>query len=315
MEQRSENPAFGRKVFFLNPTYAIQKVVIGQLKEEEYEVYVLQDYRYVKNILRHYPDSICFINVDEQLSVEGWIRFINSFNKDEILKTIYLGVTTERLPKAERDQFLYKVKIPAGMISLNKQILEVAATIKSILELCGAKGRRQYIRAQCSKDNTSYVSWTKDRSTFQFKLQDISSVGAAIVIPEKYFDLFKQNDLLRDLVIVLGSKSVKSNAVVFAIKDNSEKKTKTGVLFYTQGISHTSKDLIREYVFRTLDSSVFASAAGEPFDAFDYEKETEEEKEQKKKEEAFLMDAPKKDDEVPEQKKENTESAEDKKNE
>ncbi len=214
---------------------------------------------------------------------------------------------------------MFKAKIPAGMITLNRQILDVANAIKGILTICGAKGRRQYIRAQCSKDNTSYVSWTKDRLTFQFKLQDISSVGAAIIIPEKYFGIFKQSDLLRDIIFVLGSKSVKANAVIYAIKDNPEKKSKSGILLYTQGISHSSKELIREYVFRTLDSSVFASAAGEPLDAFDYEKETEDEKQQKKAEDAFLINDSNKDDEISEKEhadqKENTESAEDKKNE
>ena len=41
MEYR-ENPIFGRKVFFLNPTLSIQNVFVRKLQDLEYEVYTIE---------------------------------------------------------------------------------------------------------------------------------------------------------------------------------------------------------------------------------------------------------------------------------
>ena len=41
----AENPPFGRKVFFLNPTFSVLRQVIKILRESEYEIYTIDDYQ------------------------------------------------------------------------------------------------------------------------------------------------------------------------------------------------------------------------------------------------------------------------------
>ena len=65
---KSGNPVTGRKVYFLNPTYTLRDHIISALWDSEYEVYIIEDYQYVKNVLRKNPNSILYINIDVQLS-------------------------------------------------------------------------------------------------------------------------------------------------------------------------------------------------------------------------------------------------------
>src|SRR5574344_206655 len=176
-EAHRDNPVYGRKVFFLNPPYSVRKYVITSLQEMEYEVYTIDDYRDAKNILRHYKDSICFVNIDETLTADSWFNFITSFENDESLNSIFLGVVSERMRKSDKDLFLLKTKIPAGFIPLNGKIDDITETFRGILEINGAKGRRQYVRASCANDKDAILLYTTDSKMYQMKLLDLSSVG------------------------------------------------------------------------------------------------------------------------------------------
>ena len=43
---------------------------------------IIDNYKDATNMLRQYRDSICFINVDAQLSIAAWFNFIKSFVED-----------------------------------------------------------------------------------------------------------------------------------------------------------------------------------------------------------------------------------------
>ena len=284
-DEHHDNPIFGRKVFFLNPPYSVRKVVLGNLQEMEYEIYVIDDYKDAKNILRHYKDSICFINVDEQLTPEAWFNFVTSFEDDEILKTIFLGIITERLRKADKDQFMLKANIPAGLIPLNGRLDDITETFNGILEINGAKGRRQYVRAQCAKDPNAVLFYTVGGKMYQFKLLDISSVGTAAILPPQFKDLLQPNSVMRDITISLGTKQLVLSAAVFAIKENE--KFLTLVLLFMKGTLSSTKSVIREYVFKTLSSDMINSITGESQDGENYDYKP---REVKKNDDAFLLD-------------------------
>lgn len=285
MEEHHDNPVFGRKVFFLNPPYSIKKVVLGKLQELEYEIYVIEDYRDAKNILRHYKDSICFINVDEQLSSDAWFNFITSFEKDESLKSIFLGIISERMKKPDKDMFMLKANIPAGFISLTGSLNDITETLQGILEINGAKGRRQYVRAQCAADKTAMLFYTSNGKMYQMKLLDISSVGSAVILPFQYKDLVQPNSIMREVTLTLGTKQVQLSTAVFAIKESE--KFLTLVLLFLKGTPYTVRSIIRDFVFDTLNKEMFSAITGEKKDDTNYNLKLSEDK---KKDDAFLID-------------------------
>src|SRR5574344_2154959 len=87
-----ENNIFGRKVFFLCPSFDFRKIIIDRLFNLEYETYIINNVADAKNILLHFPDAICFINIDTTMESLHWLNFIHSFELDPVLSTIFLGI-------------------------------------------------------------------------------------------------------------------------------------------------------------------------------------------------------------------------------
>lgn len=267
-QEHHDNPIYGRKVFFLNPPYSIKKVVLGRLQEMEYEVYSIDDYRDAKNILRHYNDSICFINIDDQLTPDEWLNFISSCSTDDSLKSIFFGVMSEHPRKSDKDMFMLKAAIPAGFISTSGKLDDITDTLKGILEINGAKGRRQYVRTQCVQDKDAMMYYTTTDKMYRFKLIDISSVGAAALLPLQFKSTFQPNSVLQDVSVSLGAKQVHMSAAVFAIKDSV--KYSTLVILFIKGTSSATRATIRDYIFESLQKAMLDSIVGEEKDSNDY---------------------------------------------
>jgi hypothetical protein len=285
MESR-ENPAFGRKVFFLNPVFSTRNVVINRLIEDEFEVYIIDDYRDAKNVLRKYPDSICFINVDDQLSHEQWLNFIKSCETDPSLKSIFLGILSSRINKADRDQFMLKVSIPAGFIMMNERLEDITETIEGILNINGAKGRRQYVRTNCSSDPDAILLVRIENKIYKMRLLDISVVGTACILAPQYKDMFQTNSVIRDVFVTIGKKSFTCSVAVYAIV--ADRQYCKLVLLFMQGLPYAAKKLIRTYITTKLQQTVNDIVKGNIRDMTDYSKPAEDAK--KTEEDAFLFE-------------------------
>jgi hypothetical protein len=281
-----ENPVFGRKVFFLNPPYNVSQFVLKQLREDEYEIYVIDDYHNVKNILRHFPESICFLNIDDQLTTDQWFNFIVSFEQDPSLKTILPGILASRTRKSEKEHFLLHAAIPAGFIPTNGSMEDLTETIRGILELNGAKGRRQYVRAKCSHDPTAVVHFTSGNRVIPFQLLDISTVGLACAIPPSLGLAFQPNSVIRDVTIILGAKRIQCSTAVYSVKNDETESSL--VLLFMKGTPFSVKKTIREYIARAHQYEMRISIQNDQPDETDYSIPP---RLQRASEEAFLVNA------------------------
>ncbi|MBQ0002072.1 MAG: hypothetical protein KBT21_00900 [Treponema sp.] len=265
---QSENPIFGRKVFFLNSPYAIKTSVIERLRTNEYEAFYIDDVGFAKPILRQNPDSICFINIDYGFSIKEWFNFVVSFQKDEILKTIYIGILSQKIRLADKNQFLLKTEIPGGFIMLDEGLDKITEKIIKICEINGAKGRRQYVRLDCKQKTDATVHIEKNGRLFTMKLIDISSCGFACAIAVKEKERFTEKEVLKNIIISLGKKSINCEAAIFAIKDGLP--FATIVMLLMPSTPSATRTLIRNYVFSSLQESINISINGIIKDTTDY---------------------------------------------
>lgn len=250
MSEQRENPAFGRKIFFLNPTLKLKNTVIDSLRKQEFEVYILDDYHYAKGILRRNENAICYINIDEVMPIYAWFNFIKSFEYDESLKTIFIGILSSTIKKMEKDQFLLNTSIPGGFITLSDYPEDILETLVGILNINGAKGRRKYVRLNCDKTDKADILCSMGSKTYKMHLLDISAVGFACQIPIKYMSLFPKNTVVPNITITLASKSVTCSAAVFAA---TEKESSCLLVFLMlKGTPSETKATIREYVTLSL---------------------------------------------------------------
>lgn len=247
--EASKVDLFGRKIFFLNPAYSVRNEVITELQNEEYEVYIIESYRDAKNLLRLNENAILFINVDAQLAMNSWYNFIRTFEKEDVLSSIYIGIISERIRPADRELFLTTAQIPAGITMLDTDMKFITESILGVLKEANAKGRRQYVRANLSHDKEASLFWNHGTKMYKLKLLDISSVGMSVKVPPALSRIVGKNFILRDVTLRLGSKQIVIEAVVFAVKEIPD-----GIIWVLLLLPNTStktRSIIRQYVSET----------------------------------------------------------------
>ncbi len=282
-----ENNIFGRKVFFLCPTFDFQKIIIERLFNLEYEVYVIHNVADAKNILIHYPDSICFINIDSSLDSPQWFNFVHSFEQDPVLSTIFLGIISHQNKIRDKELFLLNAEIPAGFISTAANYDELTKTFVNILELNGAMGRRKYIRTDCSRDRFVFARLTVSTETYDLKIKDISSIGFSVDIPIIYENQIKLNLVVRNCTIKIHDKSIIEPCTM--IIANPQGENIHVVMVFLKGMSFASKAVIRSYIHSNLQKNLAEILRGCIPDTTDYSVSSSEESDIK---EPFTISSP-----------------------
>ena len=266
------NPPFGRKVFFVNPSFKVQTKMLNVLRENEYEVYIIQKWRDVKNFLGKNPDSICFFSVDSQMPLLSWMAMVDTFGKDKVLSTTICGFLTENAIK-DSAKVMEVVHLDAGYNTTSGDDSKVLRVLQNVLDVYGAKGRRQHVRCSCFKEN-AYVYFTLtdaggNPSMFQMKIVDISSATVAVEVPEVLRGKLKVGIVFQSVIITLNGRQLNTGLKVFLMK-RTEKDTEIAIFAYPSSLSFEAKTYIRNFIFTTLQKEMERSINGLPEDKTDY---------------------------------------------
>lgn len=263
-----ENPIFGRKVFFINPPFVVEKHIIEWLKELEYDIYIIKNYQHAKAVLRRYENAICFINIDEQLSLKGWYNFIKSFESDLGLKSVFLGIMAARVGTTEVNKFLMNLKLPGGYISLNVMAEELMEKFHGILQLNGAKGRRKYLRLDCDHLDTvnGYVAY--GNKLYNMTVENISSIGISCSFDKDIAFVFAKNTVLNNVSLSLGRWSVITQSVVFEVKTMNNKNI--AILLFIKETPKEIKTSIRRFIYDVMTKRLDEFVASSVLDLENY---------------------------------------------
>ncbi|MBQ0039427.1 MAG: hypothetical protein KBS64_03245, partial [Treponema sp.] len=253
-----ENPVFGRKVFFINASFNIEQLAKGRLRDMEYETYIIEDFKQAKCILRSNPDSICLVNLDHvgsnSLTVVQYLNFILSCEEDETLSTIFFGVLSINTSPKQMDLFFYNLKLPCGYVPASPNREDFAETLSCILDVNGAKGRRQYVRATCEVSGNAFIDLPLVNSSVKLPLVDFSSVGLACKIPEKMSGLIPANASLPNVDLWLYG--VKFPAPLVVLKEYKKGDINVLVTLFAKNITMEVRNKVRSYVFRILEGNI-----------------------------------------------------------
>lgn len=211
----SWDPAFGRKVIFINPGLVLKTGVIPALIEREYEVYYVEEPRYTKTLLRKFPDSICFFDIDSGMSEEEYLHLILSIENDPDFVNVLVGVISRKTGSTQRN-FILNVQLSAGYIPRSGNKDEMIESIAGVCDLNDAKGRRQYVRVSIPDRSEAVFSCTTNSRQVKLSVRDISAVGFAcdaIGMTEADFVL---NSILQGK-LSLGRLELQCTAVLYAM--------------------------------------------------------------------------------------------------
>lgn len=263
---------WGRKIFFLNPHESLFPV-ISDLRAAEYEIYTIENYRDVKGMLKRYPDSMLFINVDDQLPHESWLNFVLSLKEDQAFSNVLVGLLTHGLKKEITDKFMKYADLTGGIINVSESRTLVLHSINSVLKINNAKGRRKYVRAICVGDTKVQIIITVSGKMYVLKVFDISTVGVACSTKQSMdITSIKPKTIFRRSTIALNGVQYAVDLLVLAIKPNKDENML--VCLFMPGMQASIKQKIRSYVFSTLQKRLLNSVLDMPKDTQDYTKES-----------------------------------------
>lgn len=250
MEYR-ENPMFGRRVFFLNPPLSVENSVLPVLKDQDYEVYVIREYACAKPVLKLNENAICFIFIDDELTFDGWFNFIKSFETDDSLKSIFLGVLSLKAKPKDQEHFMMNLKLPGGFVMLEKNMETSTETIEGILKINGAKGVRKCIRLELKDNNDVNGYFTNGTMLYSFRLVDISSLGFAAVVPAKMGGYFQKGRVIPNVSITMKRYSFVCSIVVYNAKVTGD--TCLVVMMLHPETSKNVRKKIHDFVYESLE--------------------------------------------------------------
>ncbi len=265
--QQPAGPAFGRKVFFLNPSFSVRTHIITLLRVLEYEVYTISDYRRVKSYLRVHHDAVLFINTESQLHIPAWQNLIKSIKQDSVFNSTIIGIVNEHLSPTELKLLTDDPNITGGVFHLEGQFKAILPTIERKLNDLGAKGRRQYVRTICMNDTSARFLWIQDGKLFTAQIVDISTASVAVLITQKELP-FVQGRGEIFATIQLGQKQIQTKAKVLVIKPSGN--NFAAIFIINEQTPQESIQAIREYVFETLEIAMLKTVEGLSIDKTDY---------------------------------------------
>ncbi|MCR4741521.1 MAG: hypothetical protein K5866_01430 [Treponema sp.] len=264
-----ENPIYGRKIFFCNPSLFIENFIIDALRQDDFEVYVLHDFSYAKPLLMLYPDSMCYFDIDSDLSFSAWYNFLKSFSTDKLSST-YLGIISETAKKEDTEKFLMNLRLPGGFINISNKSDKLVKQFSEILDLNGAKGRRKYIRLDTTKmkDVRGYLSFGD--KLFSIAIKDISVAGFACTYKKDLMSLFRKNMHLQNVCLNIGRKSIVSSCIIFNTFISPDGNA-TSILMFTNENSKAIINDIRGFIIDNYVSQVDEIISTLPLDHTNYD--------------------------------------------
>lgn len=170
---------FGRKVFFIAPDATlIPSSFMENLCTLGYESHIvarsgdmLSDG--IKKITENFPDALIFFNINASAPGMSWHQFIRQIRQENA--RLAVGVVFEAMNQehVHHVQAEYGSDLTAECIALSQgKEKENFASILSVLEKSGAKGRRNNIRAKCNGE--SHISFKQGSLNFHAKLDDVN---------------------------------------------------------------------------------------------------------------------------------------------
>jgi len=238
----------GRKIFFLYPTVVVQNRVITELIQQEYEVYIVKDKDKLKRVLRYYPDSIVFVDINEQMPENQWDIWITGVKEASDTKNVAIGIVTSHDDEQLKKKYLQTLKLPCGYTVVKSDLDKTNANIMSILEEAGAKGRRKYIRVNTERDVNTTINLPLHGSFIKGQIRDVSVVGISCTLdgsPE-----ISKNALIKDIQIKLQSSLLKAEGIFFGSR--TEGLETVYVILFTQRIDPEVRTKVHKFIQNNL---------------------------------------------------------------
>jgi hypothetical protein len=249
----------GKKIFFLYPSAIIQNEIAAELIQQEFEVYLMRDHLALRRILKKYPNSIVLVNLDDQMDEKSWEAWIRGVMSDDATADIVIGVLSSVDDPSLQRKYVNNLKVAGGFVHIKKNIKQSIIQLVEILNAVDAKGRRKYIRATTSDNETlTTINVPYNGEFVKGTIKDISVAGLSCSFASD--PMIGKNSLIKDIQIKLQSNILKAEGIIFGSRLDGV--AKIYVIIFTQRTDPAVRTKIRKYIQSNLQAKMDAVIAG-----------------------------------------------------
>jgi hypothetical protein len=242
----------GKKIFFLCPSAVVQNEIAAELIQQEFEIYIAKDHSSLGRVLKRYPDSIVFADIDERMSEKDWETWIRGIMGAPETKNTAIGVLSANDDEALQRKYINSVQVACGYTVLKSDLSISIKQILDILKTVDATGRRTYIRATTESEANATINLPLNGTFINGVIKDISVVGLSCSFdPDP--ELVK-NTLFKDIQVKLQSQLLKLEGIVFGSRMDGL--SKIYVILFTQRIDPDCRVRIRKYIQQNLQGKM-----------------------------------------------------------
>jgi hypothetical protein len=242
----------GKKIFFLYPSALIQNEIGEELIQRELEVYIIKDHVRMRRILKKYPDSVVWVNIDNGMPEKDWDTWIRNILADSATANIAFGVFSSENNGVLAHKYIDVIKVKCGYVVVKtdtkKSIVQVLTNLKNI----DAWGRRKYIRVTSDNESLTTINLPYDNDFIKGVIKDISVAGLSCFFPvDPNID---KNSLISNIQIKLQSILLKAEGIVFGSRMDGL--IKIYVLIFTQRTDPEVRVKIRKFIQSVLQTRI-----------------------------------------------------------
>jgi hypothetical protein len=175
----------GRRVLFVDPPSVIEEQMIHFLVAAQYETAVVPDPRKIQPVLRKFPRSVVYFNIDTRLPPSALEQIVRGVKNTEAQHGAEIGILSYNNNQELAEKYLMELGITAGYITLHIGFEKSARIIIRALEAAQARGERKFVRVKVPTGKAS-LNINTGSSTVEGQILDISEAGAACILKTDY---------------------------------------------------------------------------------------------------------------------------------
>ncbi len=171
----------GRRVLFVDPPSVIQEQMIHFLVTAQYESAIVKDARRILPVLRAFPNSIVYFNIDSHQGGPALEQFVRSVVASRDNHGADVGILAYDQDEELARKYLMDIGTSCGFVTLNLGFKKSAGIIVRALEAAEARGERRFVRVKvpAGKGTFNLIAGGVRNAG---KILDISEAGMAVLL-------------------------------------------------------------------------------------------------------------------------------------
>ncbi len=245
----SETGHGGRRVFFLYPPSVIEDSMIQFLITAQYEAAIIKDHRSLMPVIKKFPNSIIFCNLDAKMDENELEKLIRHVVETREQHGCEIGVLSYNQDPQLAEKYLIDIGVTAGYVTLKIGFEQSARIIIKTLEAAEARGRRQFVRVKVPTGKGS-MGFNLGRQRIDGELLDVSVAGVACRLPEN----FETGTPIEDIQLRLWGTIASVSGKIAGFRGS--KGSYTYVIMFDEPVSSLVRGRVYTFIRKVLQSQV-----------------------------------------------------------